>query len=153
MICLITKKCFNIYEMKKQDILIQKGSQKLTSWIGSTNSVIIHTVLFLFSFILPLTGIISPDRMLLMLTTIVSLEAIYLSIFIQMSINMNNQNLETIQEDIEEMGENIEEMGENIEEMIEEEDEIPLSKAEVLSSIQTSLDILQKELNKLKKAK
>ena len=96
----------------------------ITRWVGSTTSVLLHTMLFIVSFILPYMGLVSFERMLLFLTTIVSLEAIYLSIFIQMSINMNNQNLELIQEDIEELGEDIEEIGEGIEEIGEDIEEI-----------------------------
>ena len=55
----------------------------VTQAIGSITSVVIHTVLFLGAFTLVLLGV-DLDRVLLVLTTIVSLEAIYLSIFIQM---------------------------------------------------------------------
>ena len=103
---------------------MEAGAANVTKWIGSTSSVSLHTVLFVVSFILPLAGLVSFERMLLVLTTIVSLEAIYLSIFIQMSINMSNQNIEIIQEDIEELGEDIEEMSEDIEEISEDIEEI-----------------------------
>jgi uncharacterized membrane protein len=41
------------------------------------------------------------DEMLLMLTTILSIEAIYLALFIQMSLNKTTENLENVEEDIE----------------------------------------------------
>jgi len=143
-----------------QKITMEAGAQKLTKWIGSTKSVVLHTLFFVITFSLPLFGV-SFDRMMLLLTTVVSLEAIYLSIFIQMSINMNNQSIETIQEgidviseDIEEISEGIEEIGEGIDEMIEDdEDDIvatPQSQSELLSSIQLVLDDLQKQVNLLK---
>ena len=93
---------------ERQKILMEHGAANITRWIGSTASVSLHTLLFVISFILPLLQLVSFERMLLVLTTIVSLEAIYLSIFIQMSINKNNQHIEIIQEDIVELGEDIE---------------------------------------------
>ena len=108
----------------RQKVIMQKWASNISRWIGSTASVTVHTIVFLISFMMPVLGMVSFDRMLLVLTTIVSLEAIYLSIFIQMSINMNNQNIEIIQEDIEELGEDIEEMSEDIEEISEDIEEI-----------------------------
>ena len=109
---------------ERQKIIMEKGASNITRWIGSTTSVTLHTILFILAFVIPYIGIVSFERMLLVLTTIVSLEAIYLSIFIQMSINMNNQNIELIQGDIEELGEDIEELGEDIEELGEDIEEI-----------------------------
>ena len=103
---------------------MEAGAVNVTKWIGSTSSLLVHTILFIISFILPYMGVVSFERMLLFVTTIVSLEAIYLSIFIQMSINMSNQNIEIIQEDIEELGEDIEEMSEDIEEIGEDIEEL-----------------------------
>ncbi len=95
--------------MNRKTQIMKKSAYTITRWIGSATSVVIHTLLFLISFTLPFLGIVAFERMLLVLTTIVSLEAIYLSIFIQMSINLNNQNIENLQEDVEEISENIEE--------------------------------------------
>ena len=137
--------------------LIQLGASNITKWIGSTTSVIFHTLLFIVSFTLPYTGYVTYERMLLFLTTIVSLEAIYLSIFIQMSINMSHENIEVIHDNIEELGENIEELGENIEEIQEEmheedeEDTFIETEAKILQSIQESLNTLQRELELLKR--
>jgi uncharacterized protein YoxC len=109
---------------ERQRIIMEKGATNITRWVGSTSSVLLHTILFIISFLLPVIGVVTFERMLLFLTTIVSLEAIYLSIFIQMSLNMNNQNIEIIQEDIEELGEGIEELGEDIEELGEDIEEL-----------------------------
>ena len=109
---------------ERQKIIMEKGAERITQWVGSTSSVMLHTLLFLTAFTLPVLGVMSFERMLLFLTTIVSLEAIYLSIFIQMSLNMNNQNIGIIQEDIEELGEEIEELGEEIEEIGEDIEEL-----------------------------
>ena len=145
---------------ERQRIIMEKGAANVTKWIGSSTSVFLHTILFIISFVIPYLGLVSFERMLLVLTTIVSLEAIYLSIFIQMSINMNNQNIEIIQEDISELGEDIEELGEDIEDIQKDVDEIPedtkeeqdneKKESEILLSIQDTLILLKKEIDQLK---
>ena len=62
--------------------------------------------------------------MLLILTTIVSLEAIYPSIFIQMTVKRNIQTIEIIQEDVGEIQEYIEDIGEDIDVIQKDVDEI-----------------------------
>jgi uncharacterized membrane protein len=68
-------------------------SDSVTEWMGSTESILIHTLLFAGFFSLRLFGI-SLEAVLLILTTIVSLEAIYLAIFIQRSVNKQTIRLE-----------------------------------------------------------
>ncbi len=131
---------------------MEKGAANITKWVGSTTSVVLHTILFIVSFILPYLGVVSFERMLLFLTTIVSLEAIYLSIFIQMSINMNNQNIEIIQEDIEELGEDIEEISEDIEEIGEDIEELGEDIEEIsedIEEIQKDVDEIQKDVDEI----
>lgn len=100
------------------------GVDRLIVWIGSTASLALHTIVFVAFFASWLLDLVKWDQMMLVLTTIVSLEAIYLSIFIQMSVNRQAATLKVveedvgdIQEDIEELGENVEELGENVEEL------------------------------------
>src|SRR3990167_6374623 len=100
---------------------IQKTALTATRWVGSPASIIIHTILFAGSFIAVFTGWLHLDRMLLILTTIVSLEAIYLAIFIQMTLNYTTQELAEVGEDIEEMQEDIGELQEDVEEIRSEE--------------------------------
>lgn len=92
-------------------------------WIGSFPSLIIHTFFFLSCL---LSGLIwdSWDTVMLVLTTIVSLEAIYLSIFIQMSINRNTESLASVEKDIDEIQEDIDEIQEDVDEIQEDIDEI-----------------------------
>jgi uncharacterized membrane protein len=71
---------------------LEKIAIRATRWVGSTQSLLVHTVLFLVAFILVAVGV-PVDRVLLVLTTIVSLEAIYLSIFIQMSVNRSERRI------------------------------------------------------------
>ena len=127
---------------------MEQWATNITKWVGSTTSVMLHTMLFITSFALPYFGIGSFERMLLFLTTIVSLEAIYLSIFIQMSLNLNNQNIEILQEDIEEIGEDLEEIGEDIEEIQKDVDEIQEDVVEIgedIEEIQKDVDEMQED--------
>src|SRR3989344_3802217 len=74
----------------------------VTSWVGSGPSLVLHTFVFLAAFLLGVFKYAEWDMVLLILTTAVSLEAIYLAIFIQMTINRHTKSLQEIQEDVEE---------------------------------------------------
>jgi uncharacterized membrane protein len=98
--------------------------ERVIIWIGSPASLVLHTLIFIGFFAVSLLRWVAWDLMLLVLTTVVSLEAIYLAIFIQMTVNRQSESLkeveedvESIQEDVEELGENVEELGENVEEL------------------------------------
>lgn len=108
---------------------------KVTKWIGSVWSLIFHTIIFIFFFVLIYLGY-NAEKVMLFLTTLVSLEAIYLSLFIQMTVNRHSEDIaeiaedvddiqediDDIQEDIEEISEDVEDIQEDIEEINEEED-------------------------------
>lgn len=97
--------------------------EKLTAWIGSVPSLVVHTILFTSVFVAILLG--APvDKSLLVLTTIVSLEAIYLSILIQMSVNRNSQSLEEVEEDLGEIQQDIDEIQHDVEDIGEEIEDI-----------------------------
>lgn len=164
--------------VKRTKVKLEKGADRATRWIGSTGSLIFHTIVFITAFLLPVFGV-SFERVLLVLTTIVSLEAIYLAIFIQMSVNKNTKDIEIIQEDVEDIQEDIEEIEEDVDEIqkdvdeiqedvdeiqedieeIEEEKEKEIKQEqtqqekefEALSAIQKILNDLQKEIEQLKK--
>lgn len=106
--------------MNKQ---FEEFSKKLTYWIGSPQSIIVHTVFFIAIFCLRFLGVASTD-ILLILTTIVSLEAIYLSIFIQMTVNRHGEELEEVSEDIEEIQEDVDEIQKDVDEIQEDIEEI-----------------------------
>jgi low affinity Fe/Cu permease len=108
--------------MKKK---FEDFSKKLTRWIGSPQSIIIHSIFFVGIFVLRLFGVPASD-VLLILTTIVSLEAIYLSIFIQMTVNRHSEELEEVSVDIDEIQKDVDEIQEDVEDIqeeISEEDE------------------------------
>ena len=112
-------------ELKTENsTLLDKMADSVISWIGSTASLVFHTLLFITSFLLPLFKVVDFEEMLLVLTSIVSLEAIYLSIFIQMSVNKSNKHIEVIKEDVNEIQEDIDEIQEDIDEIQEDIDEI-----------------------------
>jgi low affinity Fe/Cu permease len=98
-------------------------SRKLTHWIGSPQSIVLHTVFFIGIFSLHFFNISSSD-ILLLLTTIVSLEAIYLSIFIQMTVNKHAKELEEVSEDIEEIQEDVDEIQKDVDEIQEDFEEM-----------------------------
>jgi uncharacterized membrane protein len=120
----------------------------ITTWMGSTPSIIVHTVIF-FSFLTsPLYSSISFDSVLLILTTIVSLEAIYLALFIQISINRQTKVIGEVSEDIEEIQEDVEEVHEHVEEVSKEVGELSEDIEEISSDveeIQQDMDEQEKE--------
>lgn len=131
-------------QMRKK---IETASEKVTKWIGSTQSIVVHTVFFVTVFSLRIFGFSSSD-ILLVLTTAVSLEAIYLAIFIQMTINKQSKELEEVSEDIEEIQEDVDEIQKDVDEIqedIEEDDE-----DEMLEKIENTLGKLIEEVIELK---
>lgn len=103
---------------------IQKAAIAITHWVGSPSSIVAHTLFFIVSFALALFHVVEWNSMLLVVTTIVSLEAIYLAIFIQMTINLQSQSIQAVEKDIDEIQEDIDEMQEDVEEITEDIDEI-----------------------------
>ena len=97
---------------------------RVTSWVGSLPSLVLHTLVFAGFFLIVWLGILELETMLLILTTIVSLEAIYLAIFIQMTVNANTESLREVEEDIDEIQEDMEEIGEDIDELQEDVEEM-----------------------------
>ena len=83
----------------KERARLQRGADNATKWIGSTSSLITHTILFAGCFALIVFGV-NFERVMLVLTTNVSLEAIYLAIFIQMTVTKNTADIEDIAEDV-----------------------------------------------------
>lgn len=115
--------------------------EKAIVWIGSLGSLIAHTIVFAGFFVAVLLGLITLESMLLVLTTIVSLEAIYLAIFIQMTVNANTKSLREVEVDIDEIQEDVEELGEDLEDIQEDIDEI----SEDLEGIQEDVEELNEE--------
>lgn len=114
---------------------LENMALSVTRGIGSVTSVVVHTILFISAFGLVLFGF-NFDRVLLVLTTILSLEAIYLSIFIQLSVNYQARALANVEEDIDEIQEDVEEIAEDVGEIQEAHEEIQ----EDIKEIQKDVD-------------
>lgn len=115
-------------------------AENFTGWLGSPTSIAVHTIVFIAAFALVFLGV-KFDSVLLILTTAVSLEAIYLALFIQMSVNKNTQSLEAVEEDIEEIAEDVEGIEKDIDEIQEDVDEIQ----EDVEGIKKDIDEIEKD--------
>ncbi len=157
-----------IHRFKKRSLdSIEKVAIRATRLIGSTESILIHTVLFIVSFMLYFWDI-SFSTILLVVTTIVSLEAIYLSIFIQMSVNRQDQKLDTVAEDVDEIQKDVDEIQKDVDEIQKDVDEIQedvediqeedeeyekeeKEEEEILAKVENTLGKLIEEIIELKK--
>lgn len=119
-------------------------SERVTLWVGSPASLVLHTILFAVVLSLPFFGF-PLEKALLILTTAVSLEAIYLALFIQMSINRNTAQLAAVEEDIEDIQEDVEEIGEDVEEMQKDVEEI----SEDIEEITEDVEEMQKDVEEI----
>lgn len=97
---------------------------RVTAWVGSVQSLIIHTLAFAGIFLLGSFGFASWEFLLLVLTTVVSLEAIYLAIFIQYTVNRQAESLKEVEEDVAEIQEDVEDITEDVEGIQEDIEEI-----------------------------
>ncbi len=98
--------------------------EKITRWIGSTSSLIVHSLIFCFVFISGAIHLLPWDSALLILTTMVSLEAIYLAIFLQMSVNETKESLRAVESDVDEIQEDVGEIQEDVDEIQKDIDAI-----------------------------
>ena len=153
-------------DQKPKQSTLEKISLAATAWMGTTQSLIVHTILFGAIFFLYLFGV-SFDQILLVLTTAVSLEAIYLSLFIQMTVNRTTKSLENVQEDVEGIQEDVEDIQEDVEGLEENVEEISQGFDKIsdqrtikpstsngqnssLKTIENQLSLISKELGSLR---
>ncbi len=144
--------------LKKKSVdSIERFSIRATHWVGSTNSLLVHTALFMVAFTLYFLNV-ELNKILLVLTTVVSLEAIYLSIFIQMSVNRQARRLREVARDVEEISEDIEGIEKDVDEIQKDVEEIEEDDAEdkarddiMLQKIESALAKVSEELAELKK--
>ncbi|OGD01672.1 hypothetical protein A2354_01105 [Candidatus Amesbacteria bacterium RIFOXYB1_FULL_47_12] len=135
---------------------LEKLSHQLTAWMGTPASLVIHTLVFTAAFLLMLTGI-RIDQILLTLTTFLSVEAIYLALFIQMTVNRQAASLSEVEEDIEEVQEDVEDISEDIDKIQaadtaddQKDQQLILHTQLTLQSIENQLNVVQTELQNLK---
>lgn len=122
--------------MSKNFAPLEKISFKLVRWIGTPYSLIFHTLIFVAISALALLKVFPISILLLIFTTWLSVEAIYLGIFIQMTVNRNTESLEEVEEDIEDIQE------EALEE--DEANKVVVHIAQQMKTIQQELDTLKK---------
>lgn len=120
-------------------------AEKIARFVGSVTSIILHTIVFLIFLILILLGY-NAEQLLLTLTTLVSLEAIYLSIFIQMAVNKNTEDLHEIEEDIEDVEEELDEISKDIDTDLKQSTSEQLSNEEKFKEINAMLQTILTEL-------
>lgn len=155
--------------LQKERLSLEQLALKSTTYIGSLPSLIVHTLFFVGIFSLLWFGF-SLSQVLLILTTVVSLEAIYLAIFIQMTVNHQARKIEEVSEDVEDIQEDVEEISKDIDDIQEDVDEIQedveeiqedvediqedteeeSSESEKIHNIQKALEELLKEVKGLK---
>ena len=136
---------------------IGRVSSRFIRWIGSQNSLVVHTIFFIVMIALAFSNI-GFDKVMLVLTTIVSLEAIYLSIFIQMTVNRHGEELEEVSEDIDEIQKDVDEIQEDVDEIQKDVDEIQEDVEDIeekkpkviFEKIEKNLQDLIKEIAELK---
>ncbi|MBC7836726.1 DUF1003 domain-containing protein [Acetobacteraceae bacterium] len=119
---------------------MQDFALAITRWVGSLQSIVVHTFIFLGSFFAVLVGAVEFDKMLLVLTTLVSLEAIYLAIFIQMSLNITRESLAVVEENIDEIQEDVDEIQQDVDEIQQDVDEIQEDVDEIQEDIEEEHD-------------
>ncbi len=121
-------------------------AESFTTWLGSPTSIAVHTVVFIGAFVFVLFGV-PFDSVLLILTTAVSLEAIYLALFIQMSVNKNTKSLADVEEDIEEIAEDVEGIEKDIDEIQEDVEGIEKD----IDEIQEDVDEIAEDVEEIEK--
>jgi low affinity Fe/Cu permease len=117
--------------------IVTRISSKLTDWVGTPASLVVHTIFFVGMFASGLGW--SLQEMLLVLTTILSIEAIYLALFIQITVKKTSENIEDVEKDID-----------AIQEDERKDDKIDQEMAVTLKTIQKRLTQLQKDLDEIK---
>jgi septal ring factor EnvC (AmiA/AmiB activator) len=119
--------------------------ERITRSVGSPASLVVHTLIFGSFFLSVVFGVLDLTTMLLVLTTAVSLEAIYLAILIQMTVNQNTESLREVEEDIDEIQEDVEELGEDMDEIQEDIEEI----TEDMGEIQEDLEEMTEDIEEM----
>ena len=129
---------------------LERITEKLTIWLGTPVSIVVHTLFFVGVFVLKIFGV-SVDQILLILTTAVSLEAIYLAIFIQMSVNKTTATIAGVEKDIDDIQEDVQEISEDIEDINEDDADDEMIKT--VKDIEERIVKLHKEIVEIRASK
>lgn len=131
--------------------LLERVALGAPRYIGSPVSLILHTIFFVGIFGLQFVGF-GFDQIMLILTTVVSLEAIYLSIFIQMTVNHQAKQIEEVSEDVEEISEDVEGISEDVEEISKDIDDIQEDMEDIsedVEEISKDIDDIQEDVKEI----
>lgn len=110
-------------KQKKNGSRLENLALGTTHYIGSSFSLVLHSIFFVGIFSLQWLDF-SFDQIMLILTTVVSLEAIYLSIFIQMTVNHQGHTLAEVSEDVDDISEDVEEISKDIDDIQEDVEDL-----------------------------
>lgn len=108
----------------KNEPRLEEYALRITRWIGSAQSLLVHTGIFTLTILLLVSRIFPFDAIILVFNTAVSLEAIYLALFIQMTVNYTTETIESVEEDIDEIQEDIDEIQVDVDELQEDVEEM-----------------------------
>ncbi len=123
---------------------LERFTVRITEWMGTPASIIVHTFAFAGIFGLYFLGY-NFDQIMLILTTAVSLEAIYLALFIQMTVNRNTESLEDVEEDVEGLESNLKKINASVSNLELDIDEIQ----EDVDEIQSDIDEIQEDVDEI----
>lgn len=129
----------NIFSVGRTESSIERLAIGSTRYIGSPASLVIHTIFFISVFGLQKIGF-SFEKTMLVLTTVVSLEAIYLSLFIQMTVNRQARQIEEVSEDIDDIQEDVEGISKDVDDIQEDVDDIQEDVQEISKDIDEMLE-------------
>lgn len=127
---------------------LEKISRWTIKWIGTPRSLLIHTLIFIGIPTLTFLGF-DLRNVLLVFTTWLSIEAIYLAIFIQMTVNRNTRSLEDVGEDIEDIQEDVKELDQDVEEISEDIDQIQAEDITDEQDTEQALDDIEKQIQQV----
>jgi uncharacterized protein YoxC len=125
----------------REESFFEKLAFRAAKNLGSSTSLLIHTILFIGIFSLNWFDF-GVEQILLILTTLVSLEAIYMSIFIQMTVNRHAEGLSEVHQHIEEISDDVDEIQEDIEDIQTEVKEI----GDDVDEISEDIDDIQEDV-------
>lgn len=124
----------DIFSIGGKESALERLAIGSTRYIGSPTSLVIHTIFFVCVFGLQRFGF-SFDQTMLILTTAVSLEAIYLSLFIQMTVNRQARKIEEVSDDVDDIQEDVDEISKDVDDIQEDVEEISKDIDEMLEDV------------------
>lgn len=97
--------------MKKKKNPLTRFILKIPEYLGTPISLFLHAIGFIVVYVLIFIGL-DAEQVQLALTTVISIEAIFLSLLIQMTMNQHHRRLKDVEEDIDDILEDTEQLTE-----------------------------------------